>query len=89
MTTFLDDLILTTRGALNFICRLSALLLSKIKVWEWIFFENEVSWNENSEICILRAEILAKNKAENVKFFLKKKLERGGEHMNGALMINW
>ena len=37
------------------------------------------------KFCLLRAEILAKNKAENAIFL---KVENGG-HMSGTLMVNW
>ena len=39
------------------------------------------------KFCILRAEILAKGKAENAIFFYK--LKKGGGHMSSTLMVNW
>ena len=50
--------------------------------------KNEESWEQKIiKFCILRAEMLAKNKAENAIFF--RKLENGGGHMSDALMVNW
>ena len=39
------------------------------------------------EICILRAEILAENKAENTMFFFSKYLKWGSGHMSNILMV--
>ena len=58
----------------------------KVGYREQVFLEKiGVLGAKIQEFCTLRAEILAENKAENAKFF---KIENG-EHLSGALMVNW
>ena len=59
----------------------------KVGYRKQIFFEKlRVLETKIWEICILRAEILVKNKAEKYKISLK--IENEG-HMSGTLMVNW
>ena len=58
----------------------------KVGSKERVFLENwGVLGAKIQKFWVLRAEILAQNKAENAKF---SKNWKGG-HMNGALMVNW
>ena len=74
-------------GALIFFLVACATGFPKVGSRERVFFEKQgVLGPKILKFCILRIEILAKNKGENAKFFLKLKMGAHERHIDGELV---
>ena len=76
-----------TRGLLNFFWWVCATRFPKVQSWEKVFLELwGVLGAEIQKFCILRAEILAKNMAENANFSKSWKWGSHERHIDGKLV---